>query len=67
MNRLIAWFVDNPIAANLLMVMILVGGFTSLPGIQNEMFPNIPKDIVEIAVPYPGAGHERLKSRSVFV
>ena len=63
MNRLIAWFVDNPIAANLLMVMILVGGFTSLPGIQNEMFPNIPKDIVEIAVPYPGAGPREVEEQ----
>ncbi len=56
MNRVINWFVDNPIAANLLMLIILVGGVTSLPGIDNEMFPNIPRDVVEVVVPYPGAG-----------
>ncbi len=56
MNRVINWFVGNPIAANLLMLIILVGGLTSLPGIDNEMFPNIPQDVVEVVVPYPGAG-----------
>ncbi len=56
MNRVINWFVGNPIAANLLMLIILVGGATSLPGIDNEMFPNIPQDVVEVVVPYPGAG-----------
>ena len=63
MKRLINWFVDNPIAANLLMVMILVGGVTSLPGMNNAMFPNIPRDVVEISVPYPGAGPREVEQQ----
>ena len=60
---LIAWWVNNPIAANLLMWMILVGGFTSLPGLDKEMFPKIPRDVVQVEVPYPGAGPREVEEQ----
>jgi len=60
---LIAWWVNNPIAANLLMWMILVGGFTSLPGLDKEMFPTIPRDVVQVEVPYPGAGPREVEEQ----
>ena len=55
MNRLIAWFTDNPIAANLLMLLIMIGGFFALPHTDKEFFPTSPLNIVEVSVPYPGA------------
>ncbi len=55
MNRLIAWFSDNPIAANLLMLAIMIGGFMSLPQINKEFFPTADPSTVEINVSYPGA------------
>ena len=55
MNRLIAWFAANRVAANLLMVFILVSGLLSLPQIRKETFPAIPLDSVTISVAYPGA------------
>lgn len=60
---LLAWFVNNPIAANLLMLMILVGGLTSLPDLDKEMFPKIPRDIVQVVVPYPGAGPKEVEEQ----
>ncbi len=60
---LIAWWVNNPIAANLLMWMILVGGITSLPGLDKEMFPKIPRDVVQVEVSYPGAGPREVEEQ----
>ncbi len=55
MNRLIAWFADNPIAAHLIMLAIMIGGFSSIPHISKEFFPSSPPNIIDIRVPYPGA------------
>lgn len=55
MPRLIAWFVDNPVAANLLMFILVVGGLLALPQIHKEEFPNIDTDYIQITVPYRGA------------
>jgi len=52
---MIAWFVRNGVAANILMGIILVGGFASIRGIKMELFPNFDLDIITITVPYPGA------------
>ena len=41
MQRIIAWWVHNPVAANLLMVGILLSGFLGLQMIEKEAFPQI--------------------------
>ena len=46
MNRAIAWFVANPVAANLLMGLILVAGITSLASIQQKTMPDIETEMV---------------------
>lgn len=51
----IAWFAKNPIAANVLMVLILIGGLASLPVIKKEVRPPVALDQIEIMVTYPGA------------
>ena len=56
MHGLIAWFARNPVAANLLMLVILGGGLYSLSNrIPLEVFPEIDLDMVSIRVSYPGA------------
>jgi multidrug efflux pump subunit AcrB len=55
MKPIISWFVHNPVAANLLMWMMLLAGLAALPNINQEGFPSIETDIVNITVPYPGA------------
>ncbi|MBP6050903.1 MAG: efflux RND transporter permease subunit [Pseudomonadales bacterium] len=61
MPRLIAWFVDNPVAANLLMLILVVGGLLMLPQIRKEEFPNVDTDYVQITVPYRGAAPEEVE------
>ncbi|MEM7017741.1 MAG: efflux RND transporter permease subunit, partial [Pseudomonadota bacterium] len=55
MRPIIAWFVHNPVAANLLMLIFVGGGLLSLSNIYQEEFPNIDFDTIRISVPYLGA------------
>ena len=55
MRRVIAWFVRNPVASNLLMLVLVTGGLLALPMIRQEEFPAIETDIAQISVEYPGA------------
>jgi len=52
---LINWFIGNPVAANLLMVVLLVGGALSATNLQRQVFPTISPGTVVVTVPYPGA------------
>ncbi len=55
MHSLISWFARNSVAANLLMVFIIVWGLTSLSGrIPLEVFPSFELDRVSIRVPFRG-------------
>ena len=51
----LAWFAHNHVAANLLMLMILVGGGISLFSNKVEIFPDMMVDWITIRVPYLGA------------
>ncbi|MCM2679310.1 efflux RND transporter permease subunit [Echinimonas agarilytica] len=52
---LIAWFAYNPVAANLLMLLIIIAGLMSLSSIRKQVFPNIEFNIISVRVLYPGA------------
>ena len=54
MKVITKWFLDNPVAANLLMVFILVAGFLSFNNLRVESFPQIPPSQLVIEVTYPG-------------
>ena len=51
----LAWFAQNHVAANLLMLLILVGGGISLFSNKVEIFPDMMVDWITIRVPYLGA------------
>ncbi|MDQ8184642.1 efflux RND transporter permease subunit [Pelagicoccus sp. SDUM812002] len=51
----IAWMARNPVAANLLMVILIAGGVFTAFNIQKEVNPNFQLDIVQVQVGYPGA------------
>ena len=55
MSRVIAWFADNSVAANLLMFLIIVSGLLALPLIPQESFPEVSPDYVSVSVVLPGA------------
>lgn len=58
---LIAWFTRNSIAANLLMVFILVGGFLTINTINKQMFPQVKINWISYAAPYPGAAPQEVE------
>ncbi|MCB9666247.1 MAG: efflux RND transporter permease subunit [Alphaproteobacteria bacterium] len=51
----IAWMARNSVAANLLMVVVIVGGLLQSCTTKQEIFPEFTLDIVSVSVPYPGA------------
>ena len=55
MKTIIKWFINNPVAANLLMVFILVAGGLTIYGLRTEGFPKIPADSISVSVVMPGA------------
>jgi len=68
MHTLTAWFIRNPVAANLLMVLILFLGLQTLLTMRIEGFPRVPPETVEITIEYPNATAEqvdRLVTRKV--
>lgn len=55
MTGAISWFVRNPVAANLMMTVMVVGGFFTLIQLTQEEFPAIDPEAVQIVVEYRGA------------
>ena len=55
MNRLVAWFAENSVAANLLMGLVLVGGLLALPSVKQEIFPEASLGVITISVVHEGA------------
>jgi len=60
-HKVIAWFTDNPVAANLMMLIFLAGGTISLFSMHKEEFPNIEPGVVQVQVPYLGAAPEEVE------
>ncbi len=57
----IGWFANNGVAANLLMLAIVVAGAVTLIGIKQEVFPEFSSDMVTVRVLYPGAAPEEVE------
>lgn len=47
---IIAWFAANTVAANLLMIMVILLGIFSLSSLRREAFPSMEPDTISIAV-----------------
>ncbi|GGI91998.1 efflux RND transporter permease subunit [Shewanella gelidii] len=58
---IIAWFTRNSVAANLLMVVLLVGGAFSALIINKEVFPSFEFNLLRISVAYPGAAPQEIE------
>ena len=55
----------NGVAANLLMLLILVAGLVSLTTIPQEVFPEFSLDAIQVSVQYPGATPEEVEEAVV--
>jgi multidrug efflux pump subunit AcrB len=60
-RSIIKWFVDNPVAANLLMLVLIVGGLISLSNLRQEEFPEVDLEIITVSVSYLGAAPEEVE------
>ena len=57
----IAWMAAHPVAANLLMIVMIIGGFLVLLNSKKEVFPEFDFDAVVISMAYPGASPEEVE------
>ena len=57
----LSWMAGHPVTANLLMVVLLIGGLFWGTRIKQEVFPDFELDIVTITVPYPGASPQEVE------
>lgn len=55
MHTAIRWFVNNPVAANLLMILLLLGGAFGALTTNQEEFPSFDIKLVNVTIPYLGA------------
>jgi len=64
-NGLIAWMARHPVAANLLMVFILIAGVVSAITLKQEVFPLVDLDVIEVRVVYQGAAPDEIEESIV--
>ena len=55
------WMAGNSVAANLLMLVFLVGGIVIGSSIKQEVFPDFEVGAVNVSVTYPGASPEEVE------
>ncbi len=52
---IIGWFAHNHVAANILMMLFVVGGLISVASMRTETFPTVDPRLIAVSVSYPGA------------
>ena len=61
MNRMIAWYAENSVVANIMMILIVVAGILTIPTVTKEVFPEFSMDMINISVMYLGAAPEEVE------
>lgn len=57
----VAYMARNPVTANLIMLVLLIGGIISGLRIKKEVFPDFTIDVVTVSVAYAGASPEEVE------
>lgn len=57
----IAFMARNPVAANLVMFVLMIGGLLGLFRVKQEVFPEFELDAVSVSVAYPGASPDEVE------
>jgi len=65
MKPIIAWWAQNKVAANLLMVLILIGGIVAYFTIEREIDPYVEFPGAEVSVSWPGASPQDIEEQIV--
>ncbi len=66
-SEAISWMISHPVTANLIMLMLLIGGGIGLINIKQEVFPEFELDVISISVSYPGATPEEVEDGIIIV
>lgn len=61
MKTVIAWFAENRIAANLMLILIVLSGASALVSMPQKSFPDIDVPIITVSVLYLGAAPEEVE------
>ena len=61
----ISWMARNPVASNIVMLILIFGGLIQAFRVKQEFLPNATLDMVTISVPYPGASPEEVEQAIV--
>jgi multidrug efflux pump subunit AcrB len=61
----ISWMAGRSVTANLLMLVLLIGGFVMAQNIGKEVFPDFELDLVTISLIYPGASPEEVERGTI--
>ncbi len=61
MKAAIRWMAKNHVAANILMLVLIIGGMVKGFSIKQEVFPEVDLDRIQVSVAYPGAGPEEVE------
>ena len=65
MKSTVYWFIDNPIAANLLMLVIAICGIVSFNDLGREVFPRDQADSITISATYSGASPREIEAQII--
>ncbi|MEM7729505.1 MAG: efflux RND transporter permease subunit [Pseudomonadota bacterium] len=65
MERLIRWWASNPVAANLLMLICIIGGLVSFFTIERELEPYVEFPGAQTSVAWPGASPQDVEEQIV--
>ncbi|MCY3728836.1 MAG: efflux RND transporter permease subunit [Nitrospira sp.] len=57
----IAWMTHHRVAANLVMLIFIIGGLIIGTDLKKEVFPEFTSDRIRVSVPYPGASPEEVE------
>ena len=57
----IAWMTHHTVAANLVMLIFIIGGLIIGTDLKQEVFPEFTSDRIRVTVPYPGASPEEVE------
>lgn len=60
-SNITTWFAENSVAANLLMLALLLAGVLGFSDIRREVLPNFQLDGIRISMAYPGASPEEVE------
>jgi len=65
MNGVIAWWVRNAVAANLLMIFIFVSGLIAWSTIEKEVQPVVKLPLVQVSLTWPGASPKEIEQQVI--